>query len=564
MTIRSMRLEITTPKGNPVFVTLNEGESVVVGRNPEPSAIALSGSAAAISIPSPSVSTNHVLIQDRGTAANLMDLGSRNGTWLRLPPHCGVTLDVPSEPISIRLGPIQEVQVAEQAPTDAVWTSTDDFAGALTNSIVQWLNQCDLPTRVSVIDRDGARVDGVGRIPLASGRDLVVEPTRTVGGGWLDALAAVERYVARQNVLFETEQTMRDEGLIVASPAFRKAVARVIEIAASGARVLLLTGSSGTGKEGLARCFHRHTQRPGPFTARNCAMFSKELVRSELFGAEKGAFTGSVQRIVGAVETARGGTLFLDELGELPRDVQPMLLRFLDHGEYERLGRSGSPLTADVKIVCATNRDLRAATLTDAFRTDLWFRLSVHVVEVPPLRERLEDITAYLGTRSRTTGASLYERLAPETRALLAEHAWQGNFRELVSFAERLSHAVPHGSVPPELARAALAEGSIHPILSPRSEPQRGTHTSSIVEQSNRAAAAFAADRDGSLPRTWDEVKDFVENYLKPVMFAELSATGGTRIEDADLRDAAQRLGSDRGTAAKQLRRYFDRFHPHD
>ncbi|MCX5746823.1 MAG: sigma 54-interacting transcriptional regulator [Proteobacteria bacterium] len=558
MTHRPLDIEIITPgQGRPISLTLHDGEGVVVGRNPDASTLA-GGDTRVVHVASANVSTNHVSIQDRDNVACLVDLGSRNGTWLKLPRHGEVTLAVPAEPLSLRLAS-QEMPATTHGPADTSWTSAKDYAGSLTACIVQWLHTCDLPTRVSVVD-GAPDADAVGRIPLATGRDLLVEPLGTVGGSWLEALAVVERYVARQNVLFETEQTMREEGLIVASPAFRKAVARVIEIAASGARVLLLTGASGTGKEGLARCFHRHTQRPGPFIARNCAMFSKELVRSELFGAERGAFTGSVQRIVGAVEAANEGTLFLDELGELPREVQPMLLRFLDHGEYERLGRAGTPLATDVKIVCATNRDLRAATLTDAFRTDLWFRLSVHVVDVPLLRDRFEDIEAYLKSRTRPDGSSLYDRLAPETRALLAEHDWQGNFRELVSFAERLHHAAVHGQIPSEVACAALAEGALHPITPVAGTPARDPGTS-IVELARRASAAFAVDRGGTTPTTWDEVKDFVENYLKPVLFAELSASAqATRLDDVDLREAAELLRSDRGTAVKQLRRYFDRF----
>ena len=212
-------------------------------------------------------------------------------------------------------------------------------------------------------------------------------------------------------------------------------------------------------------------------------------------------------------------------------------------------------------MTIVANRDLRAATLTEEFRTDLWFRLSVHVVEVPPLRDRPEDIWAYLASQTPGNGGSLYDRLTPDTRALLAEHSWQGNFRELVSFAQRLRHLAPHGEISFEVARAALAEGALHSLGPSRKGPSSTLATTSIVEQAQRAAAAFAADRNGTTPGSWDEVKDFVENYLKPVLFAELSAsTKAAKLDDVDLREAAALLGSDRGTAVKQLRRYFDRF----
>ncbi len=152
---------------------------------------------------------------------------------------------------------------------------------------------------------------------------------------------------------------MREEGLIVASQTMRQAIARLVDVASRGSKSLLLVGPSGSGKEGMARCFHRHSGRAGPFIAKNCATLTRDFVRSELFGAEKGAFTGAVQRTFGAVENAHEGTLFLDEIGELPLDVQPMLLRFLDQGEYERLGHRGPLGRADVCVVGATNKDLR-------------------------------------------------------------------------------------------------------------------------------------------------------------------------------------------------------------
>ncbi len=565
MTGRPIQIHIQAPSQDRVSIALNDAESALIGRAPDATRVdTIDASqldhAQHVAIASPNVSSNHVWVRNDGDATSIVDLGSRNGTWLRLPSRSEVTLRSSDEPVSLSIAPAADSAAPTQGPADASWTDARDYAAVLAASVGHWLDRRELPAKVSVITRSDARADGVGRIPLASGRDLVVEPLQTLGGGWLDALIQVERYVVRHNVLFETEQAMRDEGLVVASPALRSAVRRVLETAASGARVLLLTGASGTGKEGLARCFHRHTRRPGPFVARNCAMLSKDLARSELFGAERGAFTGSVQKIIGAVEAASEGTLFLDELGELPRDVQPMLLRFLDHGEYERLGRYGVSATADVKIVCATNRDLRAATLTDEFRMDLWFRMSVHVVEVPPLRDRFDDVTAYLKSRPRPGGGSLYEGLAPDTLSLLAEHDWPGNFRELVSFAERVDRIAPTGRVSADDARRGLAEGALHPLKPAGARLSTEPHTS-LSQQSDRAAAAFAADRGVDRPRTWDQVKDFVENYLKPVMFAELSGSGQlARLEDADLRSAADRVGSDRGTAVKQLRRYFDRF----
>ncbi|HET9986961.1 MAG TPA: sigma 54-interacting transcriptional regulator, partial [Kofleriaceae bacterium] len=542
-----VRVEIKTSGPSATHsITLGDAESVLVGREPDPRAIA--GPSQLLTVASPNVSANHVSICRDGDEITFVELGSRNGTWLRLPAASEVRFKVPNHDLALQIAPPFDQELGADGPDDAQWGDPGEYAASLQREIARWLATRNVQARTAIVPGSATRSNRPGRIALATGEDVTVEPLGTADSSWLQWLAMLERYVMRHNVLFETEQSMREEGLIVASPAMRRAVARVIAAAASGARVLMLTGPSGSGKEGLARCFHRHTARPGSFVARNCAMFSKDLVRSELFGAERGAFTGSVQRIVGAVEIANEGTLFLDELGELPREVQPMLLRFLDHGEYERVGSAASQ-RADVRIVCATNRDLRLAALADDFRTDLWFRLSVHVVEVPPLFDRQEDIVAFLSRRPRGT-ATLFDALEPAARTLLGEHDWPGNFRELNGFAERLALAVPHGQISVEHARAALAEGSLEPLKS-SARASAGQLPEKVATHAERAAAGYLEDH-GRRPLTWDEVKDFVENYLKPIMFAELSATSHlTSFDSVELREVADRMESDRGTAAK-------------
>ncbi|MBK8410505.1 MAG: sigma-54-dependent Fis family transcriptional regulator [Sandaracinaceae bacterium] len=331
-----------------------------------------------------------------------------------------------------------------------------------------------------------------------------------------------------------------------------------------GAKTLLILGPSGSGKEGLARCFHRRSGRAGSFVARNCGLFQRDLARSELFGAEKGAFSGCTQRIVGAVEAANQGTLFLDELGELPLDIQPMLLRFLDRGEYERMGRYGTTSVSDTLVVASTNKDLRAAAQRGEFRLDLWFRLAGDVVEVPPLRERYADIEAYLASRTNPRGESIEERLTPGARDLLASHRWDGNFRELMQFADRIEKRHPRERIDADACHDALSIGSLRPVERGRisttpSGPESG---SSLDDPFRRAEAAFREDHD-ALPTRWDDVKEFVENYLKPAVFASLAgATTATDLSAVELRTASLRVGADRGTAAKQLARYFDRYGP--
>jgi transcriptional regulator with PAS, ATPase and Fis domain len=354
--------------------------------------------------------------------------------------------------------------------------------------------------------------------------------------------------------------------MILASSAIRNAHRDVVEAAQSDARTLLLTGASGAGKEMLAEVFHRHSGRSGAFVAVNCAMFSKDLLRSELFGAEPGSFTGASRRIVGAVERAQGGTLFLDEIGEIPPEVQPMLLRFLDRREFEQLGQYGRAKRADVRVVAATNRDLRDATRSGTFRADLWYRLSVHVVEVPPLRVRWDDIETYLRTLP-VEGAthSIRETLTPAALELLKGHAWEGNFRELTNFVERLPRGAAPESVSVATCQRALERGSLKPVIKPAPAPQPDLPHANWAEIATRAVRCFVEDH-GREPMSWDDQKEWNEKYLKPLIFFHLSgaATQPRPRDDDGLAALASRSASqvqaDRGTASKQLARYFERY----
>jgi DNA-binding NtrC family response regulator len=291
-------------------------------------------------------------------------------------------------------------------------------------------------------------------------------------------------------------------------------------------------------------------------------MFNKEFLRSELFGAEAGSFTGATHRIMGAVERAHGGTLFLDEIGDMPFDVQPMLLRFLDRGEYERVGGYGQSRAADVRLVCATNKDLRAASLRGDFRADLWFRLSIQVVEVPPLRERTADVVAYLQRRELSTGVSAYDALAADALKLAQQHRWDGNFRELANFVERLPPEARAGSIDVATCRRALELGA---LVAPSTRTAVSGAASGTLdgwaELAAAAVRAFAADYGQATPATWDEVKDLIEKYLKPLLFAHLTGLGSeTERGSVDIGALAARIDADRGTIQKQLARYLERF----
>ncbi len=554
------RITVQTPDGSIEPIELSPGESLLVGRKPDAQRVLDRADRVELfTVAHSSVSSNHVLLVGDGADTRVTDLGSKNGTWLRLPAR--VPVQVPSgEGLALHLAWPEAAGRSDDQPEDASWTAPEDFASSVVRVLEQWLERRGLAVRVSLCRRLATHrePEHPGQIPLAVSMDLHVVPLRTMEAVWPDVLAQVWRYVLRQNDLFATEQELRQDGIILASPVMRRVYRSIIDAARRGMRVLIM-GPSGAGKEALARCYHKHSGRNGAFVARNCAMMSKDFLRAELFGAERGSFTGSVQRITGAVERANAGTLFLDEIGELPSDVQPMLLRFLDSGEYERLGQFGSPCHADVRIVCATNKDLRAACAKGDFRSDLWFRLSIQVIDVPPLRDRLEDVEAYLKTFSVGRDTSAYDLLSPEAVQIVRGHAWEGNFRELANFAERLPRDAAPGCISGAQCHEALEQGSLVPVRTGRAAVPTDEGGDAWSGLAKRAAAAFCEDHADQVPRTWDDVKEYIEKYFKPLLFAYLSGVGET-FAASDVRTHADRMAADRATAAKQIERYFERF----
>jgi Nif-specific regulatory protein len=247
----------------------------------------------------------------------------------------------------------------------------------------------------------------------------------------------------RQTEWLEEENRRLSEGLahdLVGESPRMKEVYRLLGRAAATDSTVLLRGESGTGKELAARALHQGSPRAGkPFVAVNCATFSETLLESELFGHERGAFTGAVARKIGKVEAADGGTLFLDEVGEIPLPLQAKLLRFLQERELERVG---SPRThsVDVRVVAATNRDLEKALREGSFREDLYYRLNVITLLLPALRERKEDVPLLASHFAALTSRRLGRPVAgftPEARACLLRYDWPGNVRELANAVER-------------------------------------------------------------------------------------------------------------------------------
>ncbi len=280
-----------------------------------------------------------------------------------------------------------------------------------------------------------------------------------------DALAEVERLKSRLEAdnVYLREEIAREQdfkGILHSSESMQQVLQKVTQVAATDATVLVL-GETGTGKELIARALHEASPRKArPLVKVNCAALPANLIESELFGHERGAFTGALSRRIGRFELADGGTILLDEIGDLPLELQAKLLRVLQEGEIERLGSSRS-IKVDVRVIAATNRDLPAAMQDGTFREDLFYRLNVFPVVLPPLRERPEDIPLlanhFVKTRGRKLGKKL--EIPPGVMAKLKAYGWPGNIRELHNVLERALILSPG----PELRLEDVLEASVVP-----------------------------------------------------------------------------------------------------
>jgi two-component system response regulator AtoC len=302
----------------------------------------------------------------------------------------------------------------------------------------------------------------------------------------LDALRLKVRDKLEKRELEDEVERLRDEvedrrqlGAMVGRSEAMRAVFRTVERIARSDATVLVTGESGTGKELVARAVHELSPRSDqPFVAVNCGAIPSELIESELFGHEKGAFTGATERRAGRFETADGGTLFLDEIGELDQAVQVKLLRAIQERTFERVG-SSTPMTVDVRIVTATNRDLREEVAQGNFREDLYYRVAVIPVALPPLRERREDIRLLAEHFLRRKDPA--KRIASAALGALEGHAWPGNVREL-------ENAIEHG--------LALCEGD-------------------TIEQGDLPISMSGEGQAASLPEGWREGKRGFEEAVE-------------------------------------------------
>jgi PAS domain S-box-containing protein len=289
-----------------------------------------------------------------------------------------------------------------------------------------------------------AERDEHGKIVKWHGSSIDIEDRKQAEDGLQKALHEVKKL---KDQLYEENIALREEidkasmfeEIVGTAPALRAVLSRVSKVAPTDSTVLI-TGETGTGKELIARAIHKRSQRSSrAFVAVNCAAIPRDLIASELFGHEKGSFTGATQQRLGRFELAEGGTIFLDEVGELPAGTQIALLRVLQEHEFERVGGTRS-IHSDVRVIAATNRDLLATIGTGAFRSDLFYRLNVFPIEIPPLRERQEDIPLlveyFIDRYARKAGKSI-RGVSKTTLDLLQSYPWPGNIRELQNVIER-------------------------------------------------------------------------------------------------------------------------------
>jgi two-component system nitrogen regulation response regulator GlnG len=306
---------------------------------------------------------------------------------------------------------------------------------------------------------------------------------------------------------------------------------------------VMISGESGTGKELVACALHDYgKRRSGPFVAINMAAIPRELIESELFGHEKGAFTGASGRSAGRFEQAEGGTLFLDEIGDMPMEAQTRLLRVLQQGEYTTVG-GRTPIKADVRIIAATNKDLRILIQQGLFREDLFFRLNVVPLRLPPLRERIEDVSDLIRHFFALVEREGLPRKQLDQAALerLKRHRWPGNVRELENLARRLAALYPQEMITDAVIEAELAQPT---TLSPAREAGAEETLATSVE---RHLAAYFSGFDKGLPPPglYHRILREVEY---PLLSAALAATRGNQIRAADL------LGVNRNTLRKKIR----------
>jgi two-component system nitrogen regulation response regulator GlnG len=338
-----------------------------------------------------------------------------------------------------------------------------------------------------------------------------------------------------------------DIPLVGRSPAMQEIYRSLARLMPTDLTVMI-TGESGTGKELVARALHDYgKRRQGPFVAVNMAAIPRELIESELFGHEKGAFTGATARSTGRFEQAEGGTLFLDEIGDMPMEAQTRLLRVLQQGEYTTVG-GRVPIKTNVRIVAATNKDLRILIQQGLFREDLFFRLNVVPLRLPPLRERIEDIpdlSRHFFSMVEKEGLSR-KQLDVEAMDRMKRYRWPGNVRELENLVRRLAALYPQDTITGSIIDSELDSRSA-PLPQASSKHSSTTESEDLSDAVERHLADYFSNFKDTLPPPglYHRVLREIEG---PLIGAALAATRGNQIRAAEL------LGVNRNTLRKKVR----------
>jgi two-component system nitrogen regulation response regulator GlnG len=429
------------------------------------------------------------------------------------------------------------------------WVSAGDGNLVITDVVLPDENGFDLIPRIKRLRPDLP-------IVVMSAQNTILTAITAAERGAFDYLpkpfdlkeltAVVQRALAAPQAKRDGAAEAEGEGdglpLIGRSPAMQE-IYRVIARLTQTDLTVMIMGESGTGKELVARALHDYgKRRHGAFVAVNMAAIPKELVESELFGHERGAFTGATNRGIGRFEQAEGGTLFLDEIGDMPLEAQTRLLRVLQQGEYTTVG-GRTPIKTDVRIIAATNRDLRQLIQQGLFREDLYYRLNVVPLRLPPLRERAEDIADLVRhfLRKAEEEGLPAKHLDAEALDILRHHRWPGNVRELENLIRRLAVLHSGDTIPATAVSAELKE----PVRS--SSADEGEEPVSLSAAVERHLTKYFSGHGDRLPPPglYDRILQEIE---RPLLSICLAATRGNQIRAAHL------LGLNRNTLRKKIR----------
>ena len=353
----------------------------------------------------------------------------------------------------------------------------------------------------------------------------------------LDALGEVLNEIRAARHRTDHSDPRPGESRLIGNSADTEHVRRMIEQVAPSLATVLITGESGTGKEVVARNIHERSGREGPFVAVNCGAIPEHLLESELFGHERGAFTGAVKARAGRFEQAKGGTFFLDEIGDMPTVMQVKLLRVLEERVIERVGSTES-IPVDVRLIAATHHDLPKRIAEGKFREDLFYRLSVFPIEIAPLRARSEDIPLLIDEFIRRLAAekSVSLRIARDAMQVLKDYSWAGNVRELANLIERLVVIKPNGMI---------NVGDLPWPIVERIEPEPEA-TEIVNSKLNSVSSTVRVD----LPKEGLDLKRYLAKIEQDMIHQALLEADGV------VQRAAQLLGVGRTTLVEKIRRY--------